>query len=181
MERSSKKISVGGIMKPLLSLDPGLTGTGWAFWRTPERPCAVGVFKAGGKAEWYIRAQILADQIEALCFSHEKLGEWTSIVAEFTEYHVAATSNMGWRTGDLQRLTFLCGVFAGRVHPRKFLPVTTSGWKGQLPKDVAAKRVEKIIGQKVCHRLGLPEIKRRSDTHAWDAVGIGLWALGRFK
>ena len=103
------------------------------------------------------------------------------MVAEFTEYHAAAMSNMGWRTGDLQRLTFLCGAIAGRMYPRKFLPITTSGWKGQLPKDIAAKRVEKILGAGRCRKLGLPEIKRRADTHAWDAVGIGLWALDRFQ
>jgi len=161
-------------MSSLLSIDPGLTGTGWALWVPPfKRPCLLGVIKTG-KGEWWDRAQSIADQIVEHCDTH------TRVVAEFTEYHAAVTSSMGWKTGDLQRLTFLCGAIAGRVYPRKFLPVTASGWKGQLPKDVAAKRIEAIIGRKACQRLGLPEIKRRSDTHAWDAVGIGLWALDRF-
>ena len=162
-------------MRTLLSLDPGLTGTGWALWYDAKEPEQVGVLKATGKEEWWERAQIIADQVVALCDVR------TRVVSEFTEYHAAATSNMGWRTGDLQRLTFLCGAIAGRVYPKPFTPVTTSGWKGQLPKDVAARRVEKILGAKACRRLGLPEIKRRSDTHAWDAVGIGLWSLGRFE
>lgn len=162
------------MMRSLLSIDPGLTGTGWALWLADKRPERIGVIKAG-KGEWWERAQQIADELVALCDAR------TRVVAEFTEYHAAATSNMGWRTGDLQRLTFLCGAIAGRVYPRKFLPITTSGWKGQLPKDVAAKRVQAIVGAHHCRRLGLPEIKRRSDTHAWDAVGIGLWALGRFE
>lgn len=161
-------------MRSLLSIDPGLTGTGWALWFNDLRPERIGVIKAG-KGEWWERAQQIADELVALCDAR------TRVVAEFTEYHAAATSNMGWRTGDLQRLTFLCGAIAGRVYPRTYLPITTSGWKGQLPKDVAAKRVQHIIGRIACKRLGLPEIKRRSDTHAWDAVGIGLWALGKFE
>jgi len=164
------------IVKPsLLSVDPGLTGTGWALWYKPfKQPCAIGVLKAG-KGEWWERAQQIADGLVALC------DQRTKTVAEFTEYHAAATSNMGWRTGDLQRLTFLCGAIAGRLYPREFIPVTTSGWKGQLPKAVAARRVQEIIGRKACRTLGLPDIQRRSDTHCWDAVGIGLWALGRFE
>lgn len=163
-------------MRSLLSVDPGLTGTGWAFWYSlrHEAPAKVGVFKTG-KGEWWERAQQIADQIVALCDSR------TKVVAEFTEYHAAVTSSMGWKTGDLQRLTFLCGAIAGRVYPREFFPITTSGWKGQLPKDIAAQRVQAIIGKKTCRQLGLPDIKRRSDTHAWDAVGIGLWAQGRFE
>lgn len=168
-------------MKSLLSLDPGLTGTGYAFWSKPfKAPNEIGVLKAS-KGEWWDRAHDIAMQIEEMCSEREHhKAHGTKVVAEFTEYHAAATSNMGWRTGDLQRLTFLCGVIAGHVHPRVFIPVTTSGWKGQLPKHVAAQRVEKILGRNVCRELGLPKIERRSDTHAWDAVGIGLWALGRF-
>lgn len=163
-------------MKSILSIDPGLTGTGWAAWEPPfRRPSAIGVIKIRNKDEWWIRCQQVADEIATMCDRQS----W--VVAEFTEYHAAVTSSMGWKTGDLQRLTFLCGVIAGRVYPTRFTPVTASGWKGQLPKDVAAARVQKLIGRKACRRLGLPEIQRRSDTHAWDAVGIGLWALGRFK
>src|SRR4051812_7338355 len=58
-------------MKPLLSVDPGLTGTGWAYWETPERPSAVGVVKAPGNrhTEWYERAQTIAAHLEGLCTS----------------------------------------------------------------------------------------------------------------
>jgi hypothetical protein len=165
----------------LLSIDPGLTGTGWAYWLHGELK-EVGVLKAGGKRDWWLRAADLAEQITELCEEREVgANRSVSVIAEFTEYHAAATSNMGWRTGDLQRLTFLCGIIAGAILPRSYTPITTSGWKGQLPKDVAAKRVEKIVGARRCRHLGLPEIKRRSDTHAWDAVGIGLWALGKFE
>lgn len=170
-------------MRPLLSIDPGLTGTGWALWRTNKRPHSVGVIKQGGTGnEWHLRAQGIAEQLIFLCDNCEDIvSHRIQVVAEFTEFHAAASSSMGWKTGDLQRLTFLCGVIAGRMHPRQFLPVTASGWKGQLPKVVAAKRIEKIIGAHHCSRLGLPEIQKRADTHAWDAVGIGLWFLGRFE
>lgn len=48
-------------------------------------------------------------------------------------------------------------------------------WKGQLPKEVCKERAQ--------HRLStaeLAQLPKRMSNHAWDAIGIGLWCLGRF-
>jgi hypothetical protein len=59
--------------------------------------------------------------------------------------------------------------------------VKPAEWKGQLPKDVCHRRVralltdeERAILTRDCR--GMPASKRHN---VLDAVGIGLWALGR--
>jgi hypothetical protein len=160
----------------LLSVDPSLKSCGWALWND-ETLTRVGII-SGGKGEWWERAQHVATELRKLVLTWDN--NKADVVAEFTEFHGAANKMMGWKTGDLQKLTFLSGCIAGRMYPRKFTPVTTSGWKGQLPKDVAARRVEKILGKKAVVAVGLPPITRKQGMDAWDAVGIGLWYQGRF-
>jgi hypothetical protein len=167
-------------VRSLLALDPGLQGTGYAMWKSRSRedhhkrrwaPDQVGVLNLRGdfaKEEWWNRCLTLAGIIATLRYSDQ-----TRIVCEFTEYHAAAHRVMAWKTGDLQRLTFLSGVIFAMTRPNSFLPVVTSGWKGQLSKQLVEERIRQRFGDETCRRLGIK-------THAWDAVGIGLWALGRF-
>lgn len=54
-----------------------------------------------------------------------------------------------------------------------FRLVTPSDWKGQLPKKVSHARIRaKLAISESKLLLGMP-------LDCWDAVGIGLWALGR--
>lgn len=156
----------------MLSIDPGLTGTGYVVWQwwagsvTPAVPIAAGVLTApAGHHSLGVRARVLADRLRVLQGNVEP---WT-VVCEFPEYQESSGRSMGWRTGDLQRLTFLIGVIAGRTEGT-FIEVTPHVWKGQLPKSVVQQRVINQLGSDVCEMLNLK-------THAWDAAGIGLWAI----
>jgi hypothetical protein len=90
------------------------------------------------------------------------------IVSEYPAWHGGA---LGWQRGDLQKLVFLVGVFAGYFSRCKFTPVTPNEWKGQLPKDVVIRRLQKRFG---------PGATQEWSKDVWDAVGIGLWKLGKF-
>lgn len=93
------------------------------------------------------------------------------LVCEFPEFQSGAGREMGWRKGDLQKLTFLIGSIYWATRPQVvFFPVSPSKWKGQLPKSVVEHRVIESLGKETCARLKLR-------THAWDAAGIGLWAI----
>jgi hypothetical protein len=165
-------------MRSLLALDPGLNGTGYAMWKSRSRaehharrwaPDQVGVINVRGpEVDWWERALMIAELVALMRYS-----ERTRVVCEFTEYHQAAHRVMSWKTGDLQKLTFLSGVIFAMTRPNSFFPIVTSGWKGQLSKRLVEERIRKKLGRETCERLGIK-------THAWDAVGIGLWALGRF-
>jgi hypothetical protein len=90
------------------------------------------------------------------------------LVSEYPAWHGQV---LGWSAGDLQKLVFLVGVLAGYFHAAaSFTPVTPGEWKGQLPKSVVTRRLEKRFGK---HTKGW-------EKDVWDAVGIGLWKMGRF-
>lgn len=159
-------------IKRLIAIDPGLQGTGIAEWDDHE---LVGVWVLDvesrfGKLEWPDRADLIAHRlVKLLCPpAHD-----TAVVCEMPEFQGGAGRSMGWKTGDLQRLAYLVGLFGGRVHPSPFYPVLVHEWKGQLPKKVVEDRLTKILGANVCQSLGIK-------SHAWDAVGIGMWAQGKF-
>lgn len=46
-------------------------------------------------------------------------------------------------------------------------------WKGQLPKDVCARRAREV--------LTAQDAQIHGKDNAWDAVALGLWHLGRLK
>lgn len=157
-------------MSALMAIDPGLQGTGYAIWNTNKKtaPYRVGVLN-GGKGDWQTRVDRIALAIRKLC-REENVDR---IICEMMEHYNTASSQMAWSKGDLQRTMFLIGTLHGvtRKQVPYFRLVTPREWKGQLPKSVTIQRVEKALTAKQCRNLGIK-------THAWDAVGIGLWHLG---
>lgn len=168
----------------LLALDPGLQGTGLAYWTpddaykdkgTPTHVAVMTIPSRHAKEDWWERVRILSDLIYGQLQRWEFKGIQSNVVMEMTEYQASAASRvMTWKTGDLQRLTYLVGALAEAARPRHVLPIVTSGWKGQLPKHLVQQRITKRLGLETCERLGIK-------THAWDAVGIGLWYLDRVR
>jgi hypothetical protein len=162
-------------MKDMVAIDPGLQGTGLAFWQGDRLvPTAVAVVVAsnrkGGPVE---RGRDIAAQIAVWTGrqSYETIHHIT-IVCELMEMHHSARARMMWQ-GDLQYTLVLSGIIAGYMMPCEFQFVKPSEWKGQLPKSVVERRLTQRLGAKTCRRLGIR-------THAWDAVGIGMWARGQF-
>ena len=159
----------------VMFVDPGLGGTGWAYWdhlvRQPEvlptatRPDAVGVIKASRAATWLGRAQKIADGFtydmdpyhpEIIVFEFQQL--WTD----------SSTSMAAGARGDLFKLSFLTGMLAAisqEVAEAEIVLVTPSQWKGQLSKVAVRRRIKRALG------------KRYKD-HIEDAVGMGLKVQG---
>lgn len=159
----------------IMAVDPGLQGTGVAIFR-PEKfgtmPTMVDILKAPKDGDWWTRCHALSKAIANLV--PNPYG--TTVVCEMTQYMQAAHRQMSWKTGDMQRLTFLIGCLFATLQAdgyTEFLPVETSGWKGQLPKKIVEDRIKRKLGAKACRNLGLK-------SHEYDAVGIGLWAMGEF-
>src|SRR6266540_651688 len=156
----------------LLSIDPGLGGTGWAIWRgqVELKLHMAGVITASKRSEnFVIRADDIATQLHQMTQRHggNHLTEYKAI-CEFPDFQDSGVRSMGWRSGDLQKLTYLVGVLAATLYCDEFIPVKPHRWKGQLPKRVVEARLLKKIGAARCAVLGIK-------THACDTVGIGQW------
>lgn len=155
-------------MKELISIDPGLGGTGVCCWRNGKVYNATTLH--GYNDHWIDNAEAIMDQISDF-ISYDRI-PW------FVEYPVfmsGAGGRMVAAAGDLGKLTFLTGMICGKIlnYDQSLTLVRPFEWKGQLPKDVCERRIRSILGE------DFP--KNKLSNHAVDAIGIGLWAQGRFK
>lgn len=81
---------------------------------------------------------------------------------------------------DLLDLAMCAGAFYGALCVDMVATLTVvepAEWKAQVPKDITRKRIETLLGstEKML-------IKKGGEMHnVYDAIGIGLFALGRAK
>lgn len=156
---------------PLLSIDPGLGGTGWAYWGDRSAPAVVGIVRDTARDDLLsVRCHELCDKLWTAIPSRR----FRSIVIELPQ-HMASAAGIAAQAGAVYKLAFLVGAMS------LFFTISTYGtvyvvnpadWKGQLPKNIVQQRIQARLGMRVCQRLNIR-------SHAWDAVGIGLWAVGR--
>lgn len=100
----------------------------------------------------------------------------------FGERQVVYPGAKGLKTNpnDLLDLAMCSGAFYGAlcVEMRSSLVlVEPAEWKAQVPKDITRRRIEGLLtdAEKAC-------IKKGGEMHnVYDAIGIGLFALGRAK
>jgi hypothetical protein len=155
-----------------LSVDPGVSGAGFSLWneedwcRRPVKPYMCGNLYAPKRCRDYIdRTDDIIKQLLRLVEG----GKVDEIWCEMPEFMDGASGRMVATKGDLAKLTLFTGAVFGMCIMRgiRFHPVEPSKWKGQTSKEMVARKILHI----------LPEIEELNiRNHAWDAVGIGLWA-----
>lgn len=163
----------------VLTVDPGLGGTGLAFWlRLPQlpteavRPMASTVLRSR-KRDWVDRTDDLADDFGAYCSGSSCENEFKAarlIVIESPRlWSGSAKSQAAAESNALFKLTILIGRFmeaaAMRLPSYAIVLVEPDQWKGQLPPRVVKKRIRERLGKTY-----------REHEHA--AVGIGLAIQG---
>ncbi|GAG10075.1 unnamed protein product [marine sediment metagenome] len=158
-----------GTWPRVLTGDPGIGGTGWAYWLEIARPCepslpllsdAKTTSKTGFEA-----VEILWNWFDGLV---DVLRPET-VVMEFPKLWSSSGVSQGSAAkGDLFKLTYLIGGYGRIVSERTRKPmvlISPAGWKGQLPKKVVDARIKLAIGKKYRN-------------HESDAVGLGLSLQG---
>ncbi len=153
----------------ILSVDPGVGGTGYAVWG--EKLVDFGTLHFSvGVLHWEDRVQNVAVKFSNLF----RLYKISKVVMEFPNYMHGTQGRMVAESGDLIKLAVLTGMLMQCTMSEgvEFEPVYPGTWKGQLPKIVCENRIRKILGKQ------FP--KDRISNHAIDAIGIGLWAQGKF-
>lgn len=163
------------MMGRVYAVDPGLGGTGWAEWMDGRRvPTRCGVIPGVQSRE------ALADRCNKVAVNLKKIIKQGGILDRAVHVYIempqmmTSAAGIAAQKGSVYKLTFLVGYLACAVWPCQIFEVNPIEWKGQLPKEVVASRVRQYIGNAACVDL---DIK----THAWDAVGLGLWANGVWR
>jgi Holliday junction resolvasome RuvABC endonuclease subunit len=161
--------------KERLSVDPGLTGTGLAFWRDRDwkkqvPPVHVQNLTVGYKGEWYERASRLSGEFHAVVAPRKIVRvyiEWPIFFQGSVKGHSATVK------GDIYKLCYLIGCY-GEVCASLDIPlelVNVGVWNGQLSKEVVWEWVKRRIPDVV---------KLNPESHSRDAIGIGLYKKGFF-
>ena len=154
----------------LLSVDPGLRDI--AIARFDNKTLAQTYYvsnpekKARGPKAWLALLSAVIKEIPKPSLD---------LTIVFETMDVYATGKA--RSSDLLELVGVEGVFFGFYAPLGCYHYLPKEWKGQVPKPIHNKRVEKTLNPKERTKiLGLPASTRHN---VIDAVGIGLYHLGR--
>ena len=162
----------------LITVDPGLTGTRFALWRSFETNCqnikkmfliSSGILNDKSSADWLKRSCNLATMLRNIIDIHfPKRAEFTLVCESTHLWESSNKSQTSVRGGDLFKLTTLIGMFVNEAHrlgASDVLLIHENTWKGSLPKPIVEKRINKLLGKIIL-------------SHAADAVGIGLSLAG---
>lgn len=159
-------------MTSLLAIDPGKKLCGWAFfagWRRLElSACGLSA------PDWVISE--LHDT-----FGGARLDDY-GLIAELPRTYDGRARKGD--ANDLIAVAFAAGLVIGDSKQTKYVTVSPSDWKGNVPKPKRAS--DPYIIEERCRAIlrprelaVVPDLARSKAHNVWDAVGIGLWHLGR--
>lgn len=160
-------------------IDPGVAGTGVVTFHN-GRPDVAMVWTAPAKLKHYsLKAHFLGNKLYSFLqnlrdgFGKEEI----TVYCEEPAYMAGAGGQMVAAGGDLVKLCYCVGVYGfvvahAGVGALQLVPVRN--WKGQLPKEVVEKRCRKEL-----QKMKIDPEVLGIDSHAWDALGIGLFIEGR--
>lgn len=168
----------------LLAIDPGVH-MGFAFWPKGRKyPTQCGVIKpqvnllkmklllvSGKDVDFFKKMHSTIHQLGSLVMKLKP----ECIVCEWPQSFSSVGGRAASGTGSIIKLAFGIGQVAliADVCRAKFIPVPVAQWKGQLSKKIVIKRIKKKLP---ASRLEYLE----PDSHAWDAIGIGMFCKGLF-
>jgi hypothetical protein len=156
----------------LVSIDPGIKGLALAVWD----PCLIEVrLLPLAKAATFGKRDLWQPGRDY------HLGGVDEVVLEkMVHYPGQRGARADAVANDLIDLTAVSCLLAGSLHPREISFLTPQEWKGNVPKEVMQRRIEKALSgpelallEAACKGVGALA------HNLWDAVGIGLKHLGR--
>jgi hypothetical protein len=160
------------VSKRQLFIDPGLGGTGWAFF-TDGAFTNSGVLKPPSRESWQHQCHSLAGMLRGVivaCKAERVILEMPALWGGSATSYASATHHAKpGEPADLFKLTYLVGVLGDVAwQATSALPklVHPEEWKGQLPKDAVKARIAKRLPD---YDFG---------DHEADAVGMGLAERG---
>ena len=169
---------------PFITIDPGITGTGWAYFNPKYQQLPItynNVYPAVSlaKEDHTVRSTNVVQQLihEITTITKASSDGINTVYIEKPSYMGGAkhyTGQVAAQSGSLVKLVFHYGRIWQAFSERNFkiIPIPVSKWKGQLPKDISHIRIKQIM-----KRLHSRQTKLIED-HSLDAVGIGFYLLG---
>jgi len=146
----------------LLSVDPGKNEFSWAYFIDDElKACDL----------------ISIDKLEVISSMDPNI-----LIIEVPQIYL----QRGWKgdPNDLIDVTITAGMIAGYLGIYRYLETRTifvrpHNWKGNRPKDIDNKYTLSLLNKVELKVLDSCDVKNHKKHNVIDAIGIGLWKLGR--
>jgi hypothetical protein len=168
-----KRTSLGGLADAgvVLALDPGLRACGWAVFDELNLVmcgCARTKGTATGPEQWRLMANATMEVVP-----HDIDG----LAVEYMQ----TRKGMSAAHDNLIQLTWVSGLLAGYLDT-ELLAVPANDWTGGRKKEANHPVIESFLdaAEMVVLRKGMASTIKGHHKEVLDAVGIGLWAVGRF-
>jgi len=148
----------------MITVDPGVTGTGIAVWYPGQNtPYITHTITPPWKwKDWLSKAEYVAQDFKEYIVPKAP----SLVLCEAPEFWTSGKGLASAASQDLLKLTHMVGLIHAIAHfetPAIFRMVEARKWKGQLSKRQVADRIKRDIGEEY------------DSSHVTDAVGIGLW------
>lgn len=143
----------------ILAVDPGAT-TGWAYFHPTGKLSCAG----------YEKHKLFL----GYCFDDEDL----ELVVEIPRVYPYGGKG---DPNDLIDLAVKAGEIRGRFSWQRSIEAHPATWKGSVPKDVHHRRVLAALSAEEVALLPKTPRSKKYDHNMLDAVGLGLWHLGRLR
>ena len=162
-----------GAERTVLSLDPGVKQLGWARW-------------VSGQLSGAGLSRTKADDVEDAAIAHMDGvpgPRCDVVVVERMTHYPGLGSKSQPAANDLLDLQLIGAFVAGKhlATGGSMIHVRPHEWKGQAPKNIMEKRIERALSDMELARLSyaLEKVPASLQHNVVDAVGIGLWFFRR--
>lgn len=154
----------------MLCVDPGLRGCGVAEFNEHELLRAAYVKNPVEFGRGYVAHNGMGGAVAGWCHKAS-----VALIEHPVIYPGSAQQK-----GDLNDLLDVVAVGASVAsHYSKPITVFPSDWKGNVPKDVMTERIRRAITDE--ERSRIEKCPANLMHNVLDAIGIGLWKLGRIN
>lgn len=149
-------------MRHWITIDPGISGTGLAFFEDSRLLKWITV--RSYRDTWQEKTKGIVEVIQR---HHEEFNfKWSKVFIEWpSNFMGTAKGQVAIGTGSILKLAYLIGLISGSIQGPEMVLISVQRWKGSLPKKVTQKRAEKFFKQK------------GFSNHVSDAVGIGQFVI----
>lgn len=174
----------------LLAIDPGLRHCGYAVFYG-GRLVAAGLVRSPdhdnrGPVAWLAMATAVVDELDRQKLPMESGDE---LVLEGQQVYQTGklAGKMGADANDLLELSGVCGALAALyagLTVQDFRRVMPAQWKGTTDKAICQLRVSKRLSDSEAMAISWPGKAGKDSSLAhnvYDAIAIGLWAVGRWR
>ncbi len=153
----------------MLAVDPSLTCTGWARF-LDGRLDACGIIRT-------YRDDTLAGRLYSIDRAFRGVPMPDKLVIEWPQVYTRAKSKGD--PNDMLPVAAVAGIVIASLSADVVLTPRPAEWKGQVPKDVHNARVMRRLTPEERNRVDAAQLPKSLANNAIDAIGLGLWALGR--